>query len=304
MRQTLRYLTLPACIAMAATTMFSVSPRVAAQQTASVAPHVLELLGILPAPTYDPGKSQIPRRRPGHPFVPPPQISIVNPDGVEPAPVDQAGAFIPVPDRWRIMETLGFKFPWYDPYHQNILKGDKPIDGKDHFLVLTGISETIVEPRSIPTPVGPQSTGRPGELDVFGHVNQLILQAESHLQRRLLPRRYDVQAARHRIQGDARIQLQPRQHRRGALPENQPEFRHQPRRRLHRRAGTVGRQASARHRLALRLRLAARRHPAVLDTIFAVSCSRTASPASDCSATATTIAGNTTWPISDAWKRT
>ncbi|MEO8803680.1 MAG: hypothetical protein ABI304_07430 [Rudaea sp.] len=154
--------------------MLSVAPAVHAQQTANVTPHVLELLGILPAPTYDPHKSEIPRRRPGHPFEPLPQISIVNPDGVEPAPVDQAGAFIPVPDRWRIMETLGFKFPWYDPYNQNILKGDKPIDGKDHFLVLTGISETIIEPRSIPTPVGIQGTGRPGELDVFGHVNQLI----------------------------------------------------------------------------------------------------------------------------------
>ncbi|MGA9333283.1 MAG: hypothetical protein WBV39_03300 [Rudaea sp.] len=174
MQPTPRYLTLPASIAIAAAAMFSSVSPVAAQQTANVAPHVLELLGILPAPTYDPDKSQIPRRRPGHPFVPPPEINIVNPDGVEPAPVDQAGAFIPVPDRWRIMETLGFKFPWYDPYHQNILKGDKPIDGKDHFLVLTGISETIIEPRSIPTPVGPQATGRPGELDVFGHINQLI----------------------------------------------------------------------------------------------------------------------------------
>ena len=174
MRPTLRYLSLPACISCAALTLLCVTPTVRAQQAASVTPHVLELFGILPAPTYDPQKSQIPRRRPGHPFVAPPQISIVNPDGVEPAPVDLAGAFIPVPGRWRIMETLGFKFPWYDPYNQNILKGDLPIDNKDHFLVLTGISETIFQPRSIPTPVGPQSTGRPGELDVFGRVNQLI----------------------------------------------------------------------------------------------------------------------------------
>lgn len=174
MRPTLHHFSLTACIGSVALTMLCVTPTVRAQQAANFTPHVLELLGILPAPTYDPQKSQIPRRRPGHPYVAPPQISIVNPDGVEPAPVDQAGAFIPVPGRWRIMETLGFKFPWYDPYNQNILKGDLPIDNKDHFLVFTGISETIVQPRSIPTPVGPQSTGRPGELDVFGHVNQLI----------------------------------------------------------------------------------------------------------------------------------
>ena len=34
---------------------------------------------------------------------------------------------IPLPDRWRIMQVLGFKFPWYDPYNQNILKGDLPV---------------------------------------------------------------------------------------------------------------------------------------------------------------------------------
>ena len=30
---------------------------------------------------------------------------------------------ISVPDRWRIMDTLGFKFPWYDPYNHNVYKG-------------------------------------------------------------------------------------------------------------------------------------------------------------------------------------
>ncbi len=34
---------------------------------------------------------------------------------------------LPIPDRWRLMQALGFKFPWYDPYHQNVLKGDLPI---------------------------------------------------------------------------------------------------------------------------------------------------------------------------------
>jgi hypothetical protein len=141
-------------------------------QPATLAPSLLELVGVLPAPTYDPAESQIPRRRPGHPYVPPPEFTVQNPRGIPPAPVDQAGEFLPVPDRWRIMETLGFKFPWYDPYNQNLLKGDKPIDGKDHFLSLSLISDTFLKAQSTPLPVGPQGTGSAGELDVLGRVQQ------------------------------------------------------------------------------------------------------------------------------------
>ncbi len=146
-----------------------------AQSPAGASLHWLELVGLLPAPTYDPAASQIPRRRPGHPYEPLVDAPLQNPDAVNPAPVDQAGEFIPVPDRWRIMEALGFQHPWYDPYNQNRLKGDKPIDGKDHFLVLAGISDTLVEPRSIPTPIAPQSPSQPGSNDTLGDIHQLIL---------------------------------------------------------------------------------------------------------------------------------
>ena len=135
---------------------------------------LLELFGVVPGPTYDPNESQIPRRRPGHPYEPPPEFTIQNPNGVPPAPIDQAGSFIPVPNRWRIMETLGYKFPWYDPYDQNIWKGDKPIDGKDHFLSLNFISDSVLEPRSVPTPVGPQSPSLPGQNDVLGRIDQVV----------------------------------------------------------------------------------------------------------------------------------
>jgi hypothetical protein len=132
----------------------------------------LELTGVLPGPTYDPYASKVPRRRPGHPYEPLPEFPIVNPDGVPPAPVDQVGEFLPVPDRWRIMESLGYKFPWYDPYNQNVWKGDKPIDGKDHFLALNFISDTILQPRSVPTPVGPQSPSGTGQNDTLGRIQQ------------------------------------------------------------------------------------------------------------------------------------
>jgi hypothetical protein len=39
-------------------------------------------------------------------------------------PADQ----IPLPDRWRIIETLGIaRERWFDPYNQNTYKGDRPI---------------------------------------------------------------------------------------------------------------------------------------------------------------------------------
>ena len=65
------------------------------------------------------------------------------------------GPALPVPDRWRLLETLNL-LPerWYDPYRQNTLKGDKPVLGKDGFVALTFVSDTVYEPRRLPTPVG------------------------------------------------------------------------------------------------------------------------------------------------------
>ena len=44
-----------------------------------------------------------------------------------------------------------------DPYNQNTLKGDRPIYGKDWFLNLNIISDSLAEFRRIPTPVGNQA---------------------------------------------------------------------------------------------------------------------------------------------------
>lgn len=164
-----RSLYLAASIAAAIAT-----PHALAQSPTSVPTGWLQLIGLLPAPTYDPATSQIPRRRPGHPASELPVYRENNPGAIDPAPVDQAGDFIPVPDRWRIMEALGFKSPWYDPYHQNQLKGDKPVWGEDGFVNLGLISDTLIEPRGIPTPVGPQSGPSPGSNDVLGGTDQVI----------------------------------------------------------------------------------------------------------------------------------
>ena len=37
------------------------------------------------------------------------------------------------------------KISWYNPYDQNVLKGDYPIIGQKTFLILSGVSNSIVE---------------------------------------------------------------------------------------------------------------------------------------------------------------
>ncbi len=144
------------------------------------------------------------RRRPGVQAELPDPVSQTNEGAVrapppEAFPTDQ----FPVPDRWRLLTSLcpekdrgdaasygvfGALYnvcqPLTDPYHQNWLKGDLPIPDKykpgflkedDWFFVVNAISDTVVEPRSFPTPVGVQTTQRPDSLDVFGRTDSLVL---------------------------------------------------------------------------------------------------------------------------------
>ncbi|HEX2061831.1 MAG TPA: hypothetical protein VHK90_13915, partial [Thermoanaerobaculia bacterium] len=91
-------------------------------------------------------------------------------------------------DRWRIVPPpyeLDEKSRGpLDPYNQNILKGDFPIRGTDDsFLVLTGISDTLAESRTLPTPSN-VSSDRPGSFEFFGRdaqgmfVQNLIVSAD------------------------------------------------------------------------------------------------------------------------------
>ena len=130
-------------------------------------------------PEVDPGIIEG-RRIPGYnPDLPDP-VSQDNPGAVrapppEAFPTDQ----FPIPDRWRLIETLGVvKQRWWDPYHQNTYKGDRPINrakvpwlpinGDDWFINASLTSDTLLEPRTFPIPVGVQTTARPQSLDVFG----------------------------------------------------------------------------------------------------------------------------------------
>jgi hypothetical protein len=86
------------------------------------------------------------------------------------------GDFRAFTDRWRIappptaLTAPGSFGPSWDPYHQNLLKGDVPIWSKgdrDVFLVWTGVSDTLLEVEGIPVPAG-ISTAEPGGIEFFG----------------------------------------------------------------------------------------------------------------------------------------
>ncbi|MEY2884250.1 MAG: hypothetical protein RL490_1974 [Pseudomonadota bacterium] len=127
----------------------------------------------------DPATAPIPgRRRPGPatPVLDAP-VTQANPGAIAPPrPGDFPRDHLGIPDRWRLVETLGLvKSRWQDPYAQNTLKGDRPLCGThDLFLQLTAISDTVIEPRSFPQPVGVQTTERPGNNDTFGRQHSTV----------------------------------------------------------------------------------------------------------------------------------
>ncbi|HEY0525194.1 MAG TPA: autotransporter outer membrane beta-barrel domain-containing protein [Stellaceae bacterium] len=119
------------------------------------------------------------RRRPGAPEIEPgagPVEPVTRPGAVPPPSAAVPREFIPIPDRWRLVDALGVVQPRvYDPYNQNVLKGDKPIFGEDWFFLSELISDTIFEPRRVPTPTNLTVPSRAGELGSFGRNGQYLL---------------------------------------------------------------------------------------------------------------------------------
>jgi len=131
-------------------------------------------------PPVDPGIIEG-RERPGY-TAPLPEKIEQNNQGAVRAPPPQAFPTeqVPIPDRWRLIQSLGLVTEnLLDPYNQNTLKGDRPIDRAkvpwlpikedDWFFVANLISDTVYEPRSFPIPVGVQTTEDPDRNDVFGN---------------------------------------------------------------------------------------------------------------------------------------
>ena len=86
--------------------------------------------------------------------------------GVAPPPANAPGESLPVDDRWRILKSLGLMpYRTWDPYNPNVLKGDLPLASgplKGWFVNLSAVSDTVLEWRRLPTPVGAQATNASG----------------------------------------------------------------------------------------------------------------------------------------------
>jgi hypothetical protein len=173
-------------------------PPSAQLEPAPVSPDDRRLLEPQPMPPPDSlDQALIPgRRRPGEMDGPLPSASVQNNPGAVRAP--PLSAFpsddFPLPDRWRLATAFCPEKIYraiqaicrspLDPYRQTTIKGDRPLDrnklpwlpirGDDWFFVLTGVSDTVIEPRSFPTPVGTQTTSQPGSLDSFGRASSLF----------------------------------------------------------------------------------------------------------------------------------
>lgn len=129
------------------------------------------------------------------PFVPPPHdpLGFAGPTSLR-LGHDASDGFLPIEDRWRValpdFDRLGRRnaldavtmgaasgdYPfvegrWYDPYNQNVLKGDYPIWGQHLFMNLTVISDLTYEFRRVPTPSG-ESSARPDSRSFFGKPDQ------------------------------------------------------------------------------------------------------------------------------------
>jgi hypothetical protein len=109
----------------------------------------------------------------------------MQPQLVVPQPVPDSKVMVPDPDRWdsampawRRYDRSG-EFPyavghWWDPFNQNILKGDKPILGQNIFFNFTGTSTTAVDARRLFVPSG-VSAANPGSSQFFGKGGQAFL---------------------------------------------------------------------------------------------------------------------------------
>jgi len=69
------------------------------------------------------------RRRPGNP---PRAAHRCDEPGLSPAVWGDLPYFAAIPDRWRIVDAIGYAERLWDPYHgNNVVKGDRPAFGHD-----------------------------------------------------------------------------------------------------------------------------------------------------------------------------
>lgn len=115
-------------------------------------------------------------------------FGFTGPSGILPFEQQENSHFVPQPDRWRngyapsdrygkghpwVDDYHGVEGHWWDPYNQNVLKGDFPIYGQHTFFEFTGQSISRFEYRQVPTPTSPfESTFDPDQKEFFGNPAQ------------------------------------------------------------------------------------------------------------------------------------
>lgn len=120
-----------------------------------------------------------------------PPRGFTGPSGIIPTETQQDSHFIPVPDRWRTgyprVDRYGLSYPytvdyigteghWWDPYNQNVLKGDYPIIGQHTFLNVTATSQTLFDYRQTPIGTTPfESTVSAPQEEFFGDPGQFAI---------------------------------------------------------------------------------------------------------------------------------
>jgi hypothetical protein len=111
-------------------------------------------------------------------------FGFTGPSGIIPNETQTSPHFVPVPDRWRLgyeyQDRYGLEWPWttdylgnpghwWDPYNQNVLKGDYPIIGQHTFLNVVATSQTTYDFRQTPIGTTPfESTRGPNQEEFFG----------------------------------------------------------------------------------------------------------------------------------------
>jgi hypothetical protein len=119
-----------------------------------------------------------------------PPVGYTGPSGVLPTEEQESSHFVPLEDRWRVgfpaWDRYGKGHPkiddypylpgrWFDPFNQNVSKGDYPIIGQHTFLDITAIANLDFEGRQLPTQTSAfESTERPFSGNFFGRPNSFI----------------------------------------------------------------------------------------------------------------------------------
>ncbi len=119
-----------------------------------------------------------------------PPLGFTGKTGIRPSECQQSSDFVPMEDRWRAGFPAWDRYDkghppvddypyseghWWDPYNQNVLKGDYPIVGQHTFLAITATTDMLLEARQVPTPAhGFESTGNPFDPNFFGNGSQFF----------------------------------------------------------------------------------------------------------------------------------